>query len=113
MSGIFQDNNSDISRDELHLFGQLVAERFVAANRQHRHRQFCLRELSEIFGQLWPRNKVGPAGMHASGSRISFGVRFAIRFRDRMNFVRSENVPEIFKVSSLALRSLIFRDTRR
>ena len=66
MAGVFQHHDCDISRDELHLRGQLVAKRFVAADRQHRHRQFCLRELGEIFGQLRPRNEIGPAGMHSS-----------------------------------------------
>ena len=51
MSGVVQHNNCDVGRDELHLRGELVAKRFVAANRQHGHGQFCLRQ---VVRNLWP-----------------------------------------------------------
>src|SRR5258706_15050338 len=99
--GVFEDNDTCMRGTELDLLPKDFSVRLLAADGQHRHRQFGLGELGKILGSLLKRNEIRPARSHPSGTRISCCVRHAIRFRDRSRFIGGEVVPEVFKVGPL------------
>src|SRR5712692_1769266 len=102
MSGVFEDDHRGIGSHNFHLLPQQISVCLLAADRKDRHGQPGLRKFREIFGCLLKGDEIGPPRAHSSWTRIGRRIGYAIGFWNRMDFIGSEVVPELFKVYTLA-----------
>ncbi len=102
VTGIGDHRAGDIQRGEPHFIGHRRTERFLGADREHRHGQLAVRDEGFVVdGVAGKCRELFERGMHCAGPRIERRIMFARRLVDRFR-IGGQFVPEAIQINALA-----------